>query len=213
MAAMKLDMGAEMGKGWRLFQANMGMLILAGLISTVVGAVTCGLLAGPLFAGLLLILDRLIRNDPVRPQAGDVFKGLDFFVQALVLGLICFAISFVLALVPVLGHLASLLVGSVMMWSMMRIVYRRETAVDALKAVFGDLGRGEFTMPLVFGALAGLIGGLGILACGVGLFFTLPLSYCMMACCYHTLYESGCAAAEPEIPAAEPPPPPDDLRL
>lgn len=141
MAAMKLDMGAEMGKGWRLFQANMGMLILAGLISTVVGAVTCGLLAGPLFAGLLLILDRLIRNDPVRPQAGDVFKGLDFFVQALVLGLICFAISFVLALVPVLGHLASLLVGSVMMWSMMRIVYRRETAVDALKAVFGDLGR------------------------------------------------------------------------
>jgi len=213
MAALKLDMGAEMGRGWRLFRANMGMLVLAGLICTVVGALTCGILAGPLFAGLLLVLDRLIREDPVRPQAGDVFKGLDFFMQALVLSLICFVISFVLSLVPVLGHLAGLLVGSVLMWSMMRIVYRRETAVEALKAVGGDIGRGDFTMPFLFGALVSLIGGLGFVACGVGIFFTLPLSYCMLVCSYHTLYESeGGVTTEAEMLSAEPPPP-DDLRL
>ena len=83
MAIGKMEIGAEIGKGWRLFQADMGVLIVGGILATVVSAVTCGLLAGPLMVGMLLIAQRLLKNDPVKPQAGDVFKGFDSFVQAL----------------------------------------------------------------------------------------------------------------------------------
>jgi uncharacterized membrane protein len=85
MAIAKMEIGTEFGKGWRLFQANMGVLIVGGILMSVVSAVTCGLLSGPLMVGLLLMAQRLLKNDPVKPQAGDVFKGFDSFVQALLL--------------------------------------------------------------------------------------------------------------------------------
>ena len=65
MPLTKIDIGAELGKGWRLFQPNMGLLIVAGVIATVVSVITCGLLGGPLMAGMLLVVRRLIQNDPV----------------------------------------------------------------------------------------------------------------------------------------------------
>ena len=166
MAALKLDMGAEMGRGWRLFRANMGMLVLAGLICTVVGALTCGILAGPLFAGLLLVLDRLIREDPVRPQAGDVFKGLDFFMQALVLSLICFVISFVLSLVPVLGHLAGLLGVVCLVDDAHRVPRETPGGPEGGRRRYRA---GRLHHAVLFGALVSLIGD-WLVACGVGLF-------------------------------------------
>lgn len=213
----QIDIGAELEKGWNLFKPNMSILILAGLICSLVSLVTCLVLAGPLSAGLFLIVRRLLENDPVKPQAGDVFKGLDLFVQALLVLLICVVgsmlISTVLAVIPILGQLAgmavSLAVSSVTMWAMMFVAYEKRTATDALKKVFIALKTGEFTMPLLFGIVASLIANLGVIACGVGVFFTIPLGYCMMACCYQTLYGDETQVIEPEVI----PPPPADLRL
>jgi len=218
MALKQIDIGAELSKGWNLFKLNMGVLIVAGVIATLVTLVTCLVLSGPLSAGLFLIVRRLIQNDPVKPQAGDVFKGLDYFLQAFLLMLACFVVSLVcslvLGIVPILGQLASIVLslalGSAMMWAMMFVVYEKMTAVDAVKKVFASLKTGEFTMPLLFGALASLVSNAGVFACGVGVFFTIPLGYCMMACCYQTLYGDEAQLSEPEV---VPPPPPDDLRL
>ncbi len=213
----QIDIGAELEKGWNLFKPNMSILILAGLICSLVSVVTCSVLAGPLSAGLFLIVRRLLENDPVKPQAGDVFKGLDLFVQALLVLLICVAgymlISTVLSVIPILGQLAcvavSLAVCSVMMWAMMFVAYEKRTATEALKKVFAALQTGEFTMPFLFGVVASLISSLGLIACGVGVFFTMPIGYCMMACCYQTLYGDEAQLIEPEVI----PPPPADLRL
>lgn len=213
----QIDIGVEMGKGWNLFKPNMGILIVAGLISALISLVTCMILAGPLSAGLFLIVRRLLQNDPVKPEAGDVFKGLDLFVQAFLVILICVAcsmlFSLVLAIIPVLGQLAgmavSLAAGSVTLWAMMFVAYEKVTAIDALKKVIVALKAGEFTTPFLFGIIAGLISNLGALACGVGVFFTFPLAYCMMACCYQTLYGEEAQVIEPDVI----PPPSDDMRL
>jgi len=213
----QIDIGAELEKGWNLFKPNMGILIVAGLIDTLVSVVTCLILAGPLSAGIFLIVRRLLENDPAKPQAGDVFKGLDLFVQALLVFLITMVcsmlISLVLTRIPVFGNLAgmalSLAVSSVMMWAMMFVAYEKRTATDALKKVFDALKTGEFTMPFIFGVIASLIANLGIFACGVGVFFTMPFAYCMMACCYQTLYGDEAYVIEPQVI----PPPPADLRL
>lgn len=212
MAIGKMEIGAEIGKGWRLFQADMGVLIVGGILATVVSAVTCGLLAGPLMVGMLLIAQRLLKNDPVKPQAGDVFKGFDSFVQALLLSVIATVAIMVLSILPIIGQLAGLIVCAVMMWALVFIAYEKATAIDAIKKVFELAKSGSFTVPLVFAVIASLIGSLGAIVCVVGIFFTLPLTYCLMACCYATLFSGDPEEIEP-IKEQAPPPPPDDLRL
>jgi len=207
-----MEIGAEIGKGWRLFQADMGVLIVGGILATVVSAVTCGLLAGPLMVGMLLIAQRLLKNDPVKPQAGDVFKGFDSFVQALLLSVIATVAIMVLSILPIIGQLAGLIVCAVMMWALVFIAYEKATAIDAIKKVFELAKSGSFTVPLVFAVIASLIGSLGAIVCVVGIFFTLPLTYCLMACCYATLFSGDPEVIEP-IKEQAPPPPPDDLRL
>ena len=209
MPLTKIDIGAELGKGWRLFQPNMGLLIVASLIATLVSAVTCGILSGPLMAGMFLVVRRLIKNDPVKPQAGDVFKGFDYFVQALILIVLCLVVVFLLAMIPVIGQLAGLAVSAVMFWGIMFVTYQKLSAIDAFKKIFEYLKTGEFTLPLVFGIIVSVISSLGVIACVVGMFFTIPLGYCMMACCYETLFGGEPEVIEPVIEVS----PPSDMRL
>lgn len=219
MADKQIDIGAELGKGWNLYKANMGLLVVAGLIGMALSAVTCGVLGGPMGAGLFLIIRRLIQNDPVKPEAGDVFKGFDYFLQAfvcfLIVGVASFVLSLVLNLIPFLGQLAGMVIsmfsGSVMMWALMYVVYQKMTATDALKRLLDGVTSGTFVMPLVFGLVACLLGGLGVIACFVGIIFTMPFSYCCLGCAYETLYGDGSQDAtviEPEVM-----PPPSDMRL
>ncbi|MDD4017241.1 MAG: hypothetical protein PHV28_04780 [Kiritimatiellae bacterium] len=218
MALKQIDIGAELSKGWNVFKLNMGVLIVAGVIATLLTLVTCLVLSGPLSAGLFLVVRRLIQNDPVKPQAGDVFKGLDYFLQSFLLMLACFVVSLVcslvLGIVPILGQLASIVLSlalnSLMMWALMFVAYEKRTAMEAVKKAVASLKAGEFTVPLLFGVLASLVSNVGMLACGVGVFFTIPIGYCMMACCYQTLYGDEAQVIEPEV---APTPPPDDLRL
>lgn len=203
MALAKVDIGAEFGRGWRLFQANMGLLIVAGLLAIVLTIVTCGILSGPMTAGFFLIIERLLNNDPVKPQAGDIFKGFDLFLQSLLMFVIVIAAGFVLALIPVVGQLASIVLGAFLMWGMMFVSYQKITAVEAVKKIFEYLKTGDFTMPLVLGVLANLLSSLGVVACFVGVLFTVPLSYCIMASCYQTLFAAGPA---PILNSDTPPP-------
>ena len=204
MPLNKLDIGAEMGKGWKLFQANMGLLILATLLVSVLSAVTCGILAGPMVAGLLTLVRRLIQNDPVKPQVGDVFKGFDLFVPTLILLLLGGVAIAVLSVIPVLGQLAGIVVGAVLGWAMMFVTYEKLSAIDAIKKVFGYAKSGEFTTPLLFVVLAGIVGGVGAIACGIGVFFTMPLAYCMLSGAYETLFGNangnGSDAEVPPLP-------------
>ena len=213
MALKKLDIGTELGRGWNLFKENMGVLIVASLIATLVSAVTCGILGGALTAGMFLIVQRLMRKDPVAPQAGDVFKGFDFFVQALILVVLAIVAACLLAVIPVVGQLAGLAVGAVMMWAMLFLVYQKLSAIDAVKKVFEYTKTGEFTMPLIFALIANVISGLGAIACVVGVFFTIPIAYCMLACGYETLFGGEAEASSPEVNVAPPSEPPADLRL
>lgn len=219
MSDKQIDIGVELGKGWELFKPNMGLVIVASLIGMLVSVVTCGILAGPMSAGMFLIVMRLIQKDPTTPQAGDVFKGFDFFVQALLVMVIGFvasmAVGFVLAFIPFLGRLVSMVVSlaisSLIMWSLMFVVYQKLSAIDAIKKVVTDLMSGSFTMPFIFGVVASLISSLGALACGVGIFFTVPLSYCCFASLYDTLY--GDKIEEAKVVEPEVMPPASDLRL
>ncbi len=228
MSDKQIDIGVELGKGWNLYKANMGLLVVAALIGMAVSGLTCGILGGPMSAGLFLLVRRLIQNDPVKPQAGDVFKGFDYFLQTflvfILLGVASLVLSMVLNVIPVLGQLASMVVslftGSIMMWAVLFVVHQKLTAIDAIKKIFEGLKSGSLMMPLVFSVIACFLSGLGVIACVVGVIFTAPFSYCCLANVYETLYGDGGAGdgagnGIPEAKAVEPEviPPASDLRL
>lgn len=204
MAEIQLDIGKEFGRGWNLFSANMSVLIVAALIGLILSVVSCGVLSGPMTAGLVLMVKRLKDNEAVKPQAGDIFKGFDYFVQSILFFLIFILCSIVLVSVlgwvPVLGQLAcfaiALFAGAMMLWGILYVVYEKMTAIDALKKLIQGIGSGSLIMPLVFGLLASLLWQAGALACVVGLIFTYPFSICCVVSAYETVSNAG---AVPEV--------------
>ena len=224
MADKQIDIGAELGKGWELYKANMGLLMVATLIGLVISGLTCGILYGPMSAGVFLIVRRVIQNDPVAPQAGDVFKGFDYFLQALLLVVILWVpaalvMTVLKVAVPFLGYLASMVisafVSSVMMWGVLFVVHQKLTAIDAIKKIIDGLKSGTLTSALLFGAIACFLSNLGAFACVVGLIFTAPFAYCCLGNVYESLYggDAGGGASEATVVEPEVIPPASDLRL
>ncbi len=73
-----LDIGLALKQAMRLFVKDLAPLIIAALIAGLLGVLTLGILAGPLFAGLYgMVIGRV--RDGRRPEVGDVFDGLDRF--------------------------------------------------------------------------------------------------------------------------------------
>jgi len=212
MTGKQLDIGCEFGRGWALFKQNMGTLIIASLIGTVLSLATCAVLAGPMTAGVLLMVRRLMLNDPVKPEAGDVLKGFDYFLQTFLYCLMFIValcgVSLVLQVITGLGLLASLVLSlfaeAGLLWGLMFVVYEKMTAVDALKRLVNGVASGELIMPLVLGLLTGLLNRAGGVACLVGALFTIPLGYCVLVSAYDALY--GSRPDAPEFPEVLPRP-------
>jgi hypothetical protein len=197
--AAKFDFGLEMGNGFNLFKENMGILILTSFIASLLGLLTCTVLMGPLYIGVLLIIDRLMKKDNPAPQVGDLFKGFDFFLNSFLFWLIFMVCNTVLAFIPVIGTLLSMALGTLLWWGFMFIAYENLTAIDAIKKVINETVSGNFFNQLLFALVANLIAGAGILLCGVGAFFTVPISYCMMVCCYQATYGNKSSIPDPSV--------------
>lgn len=73
-----LDIGLALKQATRLFVKDLAPLIIAALVAGVLGVLTLGILAGPLFAGLYgMVIGRV--RDGRQPEVSDVFDGLDRF--------------------------------------------------------------------------------------------------------------------------------------
>ena len=112
MDKTQVKFGDWIEAGFNLYKENFGTLVLASIFVVVIGTVTAGLLAGPMLAGLVMVTLRLLdRRDPP-PEAGNVFKGFDYFLQSflfvVIWGLALLIGSAILGVIPVVGQLASL---------------------------------------------------------------------------------------------------------
>ncbi|MEI7945759.1 MAG: hypothetical protein WCJ02_03645 [bacterium] len=195
----KFDFGAEMSNGFNLFKENMGLLILASFLASLLGILTCTVLMGPLYIGVLLIIARLMKKDDPAPQVGDLFKGFDFFLNSFLFWLIFMVCNTVLAFIPVIGTLLSMALGTLLWWGFMFIAFENLTAIDAVKKIINETTSGNFFNQLLFALVANLIAGAGILLCGVGALFTVPISYCMMVCCYQATYGNKSSVPDPSV--------------
>ena len=76
------DMGACLSAGWNGLKNNFVTHVVACVLVGVVSGFTSGLLTGPMMVGYMRMVK--LEEEGGRAQIGDVFKGFDDFVPALV---------------------------------------------------------------------------------------------------------------------------------
>lgn len=193
-----VKMNEWISKGFNLYTKEcMGPLLLMALVTLLLTLFTFGILAGPLSAGFALACLRAARGERNLP-INDLFKGFDFFLQSfllvLVWGVIAFVVSAVLAFIPCVGQIASIIVSyaltTVIMFALFLIVDKKMEfwpasmmAIEAIKA--------NAVQFIAFGFIASLIGSVGAILCGIGIILSLPAAYTIFAVAYQDVFAEG----------------------
>jgi len=182
-------------EGFSLYKENFKTLVLASIFAVVIGTVSFGILAGPLLAGLALIILELLDGKAPKPEAGKVFKGFDYFAHSflfiLVWGVGIFIASIIAGILPVIGQLASLFIvyaaQAFLMFGLFLIVDRQ---MDFWPASLQSINTVKTNFWPFFGlsVVAGVIGALGAIAFGIGIVFTIPIQGCILAVAYRDVF-------------------------
>ena len=186
MDKAEVKFGEWFEKGFNLYKENIGTLILASLIALVISAVTVGILAGPMLAGIILITLNLFDKKEPKPQVGSVFKGFDYFLNALLFVIIwavaVLVVSFLLALIPCIGQVASLL-----------LVYVVQTFLMFWPASMESFNivKTNFWPFLGLSVVTSIIGSIGAIACGLGVAVTAPIQVCILTVAYRDVFSGA----------------------
>lgn len=212
------DVGSKFGdwikEGFDLYKENLSVLILSSLIAYLMTGVTLGILAGPMFAGLIQIILRLHDKDQPPPTVGDLFQGFQYFLPSFLFTLVWTAIivvsSLILMLIPCIGTL--LILGltfagmAFLMFGLYLIVDRKMDFWPASMASIEKV-KEDFFPYLGLSLVAAIIGEIGTIACGIGVFATMPIYFTILAVTYRDVFDKG---QTPPVPPAKEITPPAD---
>ena len=212
MEKVEVKFGEWIEDGFNLYKANFGPLVLASLLAILLSSVSFGILTGPMMAGLALVTLDIIDKKQPQPSGGEVFRGFDYFLNSflffLVWGLIIgFAIA-ILTLVLCIGLVLAApiiyVAQAFLMFGLFLIVDRKmdfwPASMESIDTVKNNL------WPLLgLSVVAALIGGIGSIACGIGIIFTFPIQICILAVTYRKVYNGIRASVSPGQPPPIPP--------
>ncbi len=142
---------------WDLFVKDIVALLVGGLLAGIIGLVTLGILAGPMYGGLVKMVIRRVREK--RPaEIGDIFSAMDqfgvLFLTTLVLGILII-LGFVLCIIP------GILLSTIWMYVIVFIVDKRLSMGDAMsrsKEMVTSVGFGmHLVMVLILGLISGIL--------------------------------------------------------
>lgn len=164
------SVGTCLSAGWALFKKNPLTHVVAWVLVSAVGSISVGLLAGPMLVGYMRMIEREDRGE--KAQIGDVFRGFDDLVPALVAGLISFlvlSLGFALCFIP------GLLIMALPVVALYLVAHGEQDGVAAFNRAWSTVTKNlgsAFWCALVLG----IVGGLGALLCWVGVLVTAPVS-------------------------------------
>jgi MFS family permease len=193
-----MDIGRILKDSWTIFVRDWGALVVASLITLVLGGLTLGILYVPLMAGLYLMILRRVREG--RPaQVGDVFGCFDrlgayvvAYLLFLAFGLVVAAVVLPPFLLLVVGHSGARALGWILFllagcavvavgvylltvwvyWTLL-MVDRRRSVVEALKESRAIVTKSGFWMTLLVIVVVGVvvsvvINGISAVTFGIG---------------------------------------------
>lgn len=192
---MEGKIGGWIQQGFELFKDNAVTLIVATALVMVIGGATCGILIGPMFAGLLLITLALADKREPKPDLGMVFKGFDYFMNTflfwLVWSILVFLVAGVLGFFVCVGHLLAaalvLALKTLLMFALFLIVERKMDFWPASLASIDRVKQNFFPL-LAFVVIIAVIALAGCLACGIGVIVTAPIAVCCLTVAYRDVF-------------------------
>ena len=195
MNDIQVDVGNWIKDGFDLYKNNFGVLVLASLIAVILSGATLGILAGPMCAGIILITLKLYDNGDEKAEVGDLFKGFNFFLQSflfiIVWGILMFVVSGILCIIPFLGLFASIClqvaVSACLMFALFLIVDKQMDFWPASMESFNRV-KPDFWPFLGLSLVAGILGYIGIILFGIGVFLTLPIYFCVVTVAYRKVF-------------------------
>ncbi|PWW82696.1 MULTISPECIES: hypothetical protein [Prosthecochloris] len=194
----EVDPSKYLKEGWEVFKSRPGEFIVFSVIIFVViglfsrldfiGPLATTAVISPLYAGFIVVIFMLFKGREV--QFGDFFKGFNYFLPLVLAGIvsgILVGIGFALLLLP-----GIYLAVSYMFVSMLIVDYRMEfwQAMETSRQI---VTKNWFSL-FVFFLLLFVVNLLGVLALGIGLLVTIPLSICSVCVAYRDivgLHEAG----------------------
>lgn len=179
------DISACVSAGFAGFKKDPVTHIIATVLVIFISGVGFGLLTGPMMVGYMRMIKA--QEDGAAVGIGDLFKGFDDFVPALLavlVGSIIVSIGFMLCILP------GMLVMAIIPTAAFLVATGEKDGIAALKraweAVKANL-LGAFLCMLVLG----IIGNLGMILCFIGVVITLPIALIGMYHMAKQLTDSG----------------------
>lgn len=199
----EVKFGEWIQKAFDLYKDNFVTIFLATLLGGVISMVSLGILAGPMMAGLFGIIYALLKKQEPKPGIGDLFKGFSFFLPTFLLCLVCGGGVMLVSLIPCLGQaigpFLSLAVGTAVMFAIPLIVDKKMDFWPAAMESFNKI-KPNFWMFLAYYLVINLIGGLGTIACLIGVFVTIPFTMVAMVVAYSEVFVEVQPVAPPPTP-------------
>lgn len=162
--------------------------IVATLLVAIIGNVSFGLLAGPMIVGYMRLVK--IEDEGGKASIGDVFKGFDDFVPALLavlVGGIVVGLGFMLCVIP--GVLIMALVPT----AAYLVAVGEKDGITALKRAWETV-KENLVGSCLCALVLTIIGSLGAILCGIGIVITMPIAFIGMYHMAKQLTNSGSPA-------------------
>lgn len=156
------------------------IFVVGGIILQVLSLVTLGLMTGPAICGIVWITLKRYRGEEI--EFADLFKGFESFGATFAAGLV---FSLLLGAGTILLIVPGIILGALFCFVFPFIVDRDMPFAEAMNAsrTLGA-GRHDLLDRSFFFLLAILLGISGVVLCVVGLFFTWPLMWAVIAVAY-----------------------------
>lgn len=210
------NIGKYISDGTEIFKRDIGGFIVATLLAFVMSIIPfCGILA---MGNFYKICKKVDQGQKV--EAGDIFDFTDFWVYFKLMILIFIVVMILMiplsfTLIPVFAaasageeHLSpAVLLGGMGIWFFLYILFMiafsvslffvqplislyRIQSVRQAYSLSWKIAKKNFFMVFLFTIVVSIISQLGIIACGIGIFFTIPLGICIRYAAYKDVLET-----------------------
>jgi hypothetical protein len=204
--AANVNLGAYISRAWQLITADLALFVVGYLIVFLILCVPLVnlILAGPLLFGFVRVIQKRYQGQPA--EIGDIFQGFQDFSKGLVTILLLFVcgivvyiplfiVGLILRIIPILGPIvAGLLMFAAMLclWAALFFVFKIAALspvqpVDAIKQSIRFFLANIRPM-ILLALVTGIIAMAGVVACGVGIFFTMPLALIIAVVAYNEYF-------------------------
>ncbi|MCY0976319.1 hypothetical protein PGH12_11425 [Chryseobacterium wangxinyae] len=199
------NIGRYISEGFTLFKKDIGGFIIATLLAIVMSFIPfCSLLA---VGNFYKICKKVDEGQSV--QAGDIFDFTDFWMYfklffLVLLAVIILMIPVQITIIPIIAAAKgageniniAMLFGGMGIWFVLFLLFifaftvslyfvqpiislHKIQSVRQAYLLSWKISKKNFFMILIFSIIVGIISQLGIIVCGVGLLFTVPIGICI----------------------------------